>query len=88
MAREKQGREHEFDALWRSKPAVVDAIRFMTLVWGVGMIAENTIRFWLIDVATADHAVKLSNLVRYVAYGALTVWTIFYRRRFISRQPA
>lgn len=88
MARERQGREREFDTLWRTQPAVVDAIRLMTWVWGLGLIAENAVRFWLIDIATTDHSVKLSNLVRYGAYATLTVWTVLYRRWYLRRQSA
>ncbi|CAM2155538.1 Transmembrane protein [Pararobbsia alpina] len=83
MSREKQGNESQFDELWRTRPPIVRAIRVMTAVWGIGLIAENAIRFWLIY--HADDGDRLSTYVRYGVWGGLTVWTILYRRLYIKR---
>jgi len=54
----------------------------MTLVWGVGLIAENVIRTSIVwDAESSPRAAMVSNVVRYSFYGILMVWTFWYRRR-------
>ncbi|RKP46145.1 VC0807 family protein [Pararobbsia silviterrae] len=86
MAREKQGKEYEFDEMWRTRPDVVRSIRLMTVVWGVGFIGENVVRLWITYGATRDSADRISMCVRYGTYLALTAWTVYYRRVMIRRR--
>lgn len=85
MARERQGREREFDELWRTRPALVKSIRLMTAVWGLGLVGENAIRAYLLG-AVDGSAARHDILVRYGVYAALTVWTILYRHAYLKRQ--
>ncbi|WP_235025222.1 VC0807 family protein [Caballeronia terrestris] len=86
LSREQRGRELEFDATWRTQPALVRSIRFMTAVWGVGLVAENLARLWLTYSLNDHDAQQASTWVRYAFYGGLTLWTIFYRRNYIKRR--
>ncbi|SAL65979.1 putative membrane protein [Caballeronia arvi] len=86
MSRERQGRELEFDAMWQSRPALVRSIRLMTTVWGIGLLAENIVRLGVLERMNGDDAQRASTYVRYVFYGALTAWTIFYRRAYLRKQ--
>jgi hypothetical protein len=88
MSRERQGRELEFDAMWQNRPALVRSIRLMTLVWGIGLVAENIVRLGVLDRYSGDEAERVSTYVRYAFYGGLTVWTIVYRHAYLKNRPA
>ncbi|WP_322092143.1 VC0807 family protein [Paraburkholderia bannensis] len=85
LARERQGREREFDEMWQTRPALVKSIRLMTAVWGLGLVTENAIRAWMVG-AMIDSPGRDDALVRYGVYGALTIWTILYRHAYLKRQ--
>lgn len=86
MSRERQGQEYEFDARWKTRPALARSIRLMTAVWGIGLVGENAARLWVTSGAVADDADRLSTFIRYTVYGGLVVWTIAYRRLVVKRQ--
>lgn len=86
MAREAPAKAYEFDALWQSRASVVDAVRLMTAVWGIGLVSENAVRFWLTYHASGEQADRLSTYIRYTVYSILSAWTIYYRHRYIRRQ--
>jgi hypothetical protein len=88
MSRERQGREAEFDDMWRSRPALVRSIRLMTVVWGIGLVGENLARLWIALALTEPAAGHFSTGVRYLVYGGLTVWTIVYRKRYLKQSPS
>lgn len=88
LSRQRAGRENEFDEMWRTRPALVKSIRLMTAVWGIGLVGENVIRLWIASSMTNPPADRLSTIIRYTAYTALTAWTIFYRRVYLKRQNA
>ncbi len=49
----------------------------MTLVWGIGLAAENIVRYWIVSSWTDfQHAATVSHLLKYGVYGGLTLWTI------------
>ncbi|WP_322069033.1 VC0807 family protein [Paraburkholderia bannensis] len=85
LARERQGREREFDEMWQARPALVKSIRLMTAVWGLGLVGENAIRAWMVG-AMIDSPGRDDAVVRYGVYGALTIWTILYRHAYLKRQ--
>jgi hypothetical protein len=88
MSRERQGREAEFDEMWRTRPALVRSIRLMTMVWGIGLVGENLARLWITLALAEPDAARLSTIARYLVYGGLTAWTIVYRKRYLKRpQP-
>jgi hypothetical protein len=84
MARERQGREFEFDAMWQGRPALVKSIRLMTAVWGIGLVGENAVRVWVTCCMEGQDADRVSASVKYATYAALTVWSILYRRMYIK----
>jgi hypothetical protein len=82
MARESMQNASEFERDWRESPTLASRVRVMTLVWGIGLVAENVIRTSIVwDAESSPHAALVSNLVRYSFYGALMLWTFWYRRR-------
>jgi hypothetical protein len=81
IARESVESARKFEQDWRERPMLATRIRIMTLVWGVGLTAENVLRTLLVWGAESDpRAVLASNGVRYGFYAGLTLWTIWYRR--------
>ena len=86
VARERSGREREFDMMWQTHPALVKSIRLMTAVWGLGLVGENVVRLWMTCCMAGQHGHLLSAFVRYGTYAGLTVWTIVYRRIYIKRR--
>ncbi len=53
LARSKLTRKNregaaEFEQHWREHPGLVAIIRRMTVVWGVGLVAENVLRCWIV----------------------------------------
>ncbi|SAK43590.1 putative membrane protein [Caballeronia hypogeia] len=86
LSREQQGREADFDDRWATRPALARSIRLMTAVWGAGLVGENLARLWITLHLPDTDANRLSTFVSYATYAALTVWTMFYRNRYIKRQ--
>lgn len=86
LARERQGREREFDEMWQSRPALARSIRLMTAVWGIGLVGENAIRVYVVGCIAGHDVDRLSTLIRYGTYAGLTAWSILYRRAYIKRQ--
>jgi hypothetical protein len=86
LARERAGREYEFEEMWQSRPALHKSIRLMTAVWGIGLVSDNAIRLWISFCMANPQADRLSTIVRYATYAGLTAWTIFYRRVYLKRQ--
>ncbi|SAK50098.1 putative membrane protein [Caballeronia fortuita] len=88
LSRETQGRETEFDSQWHTRPPLARAIRMMTAVWGAGLVGENLARLWITLALSEPDAGRFSTWVRYLVYGGLTLWTIFYRHRYLKRPQA
>jgi len=84
LAREKPGRERDFDDMWQSRPALARSIRLMTAVWGIGLVGENVVRLYIVGHVVGHDADRLSTMVRYGTYGGLTAWSILYRRAYIK----
>ena len=76
----------EFEQHWRMRPGLVAMIRRMTVVWGVALVAENGLRCWIVWTWTGKpEPATVSATVGYVVYGALTLWTVWTRHRFLKR---
>lgn len=86
LARERSGREREFDTVWQTRPALVKSIRLMTAVWGLGLVGENVLRLWMTCCMAGQNGHRFSDFVRYATYAGLTAWSIVYRRVYIKRQ--
>ncbi|MGF6773521.1 hypothetical protein P3T18_006035 [Paraburkholderia sp. GAS199] len=82
MSREDHRSADAFERHWRERPFLANAIRLMTLVWGLGLTGENMLRSFIVWRWPNDtHAVLASEALRYGVYAALTVWTFWCRRR-------
>lgn len=85
MARENDDGVSTFEQDWHERPRLAADIRLMTLVWGLGLIAENTLRSLIVwHGGNTPRAALASTLVSYGVYGSLTLWT-FWRRRGLKQ---
>jgi hypothetical protein len=82
MSREDHRSADSFEKHWRERPVLAAYIRLMTLVWGLGMTAENILRSLIVRHWPNDpHAALASEALRYGVYAGLTAWTFWCRRR-------
>ncbi|MFL9997537.1 hypothetical protein SAMN05444172_3016 [Burkholderia sp. GAS332] len=88
VAREMDGGAAHFEALWRERPALASAMRLMTLVWGVGLTGETALRAWMALTWPIERFLVVSPFIGYGIYGALTLWTVWYRKTLRSRAEA
>ncbi|CAE6719898.1 VC0807 family protein [Paraburkholderia nemoris] len=88
VAREMEGGAKRFETLWRERPALVSAMRLMTLVWGVGLTGETALRAWMALTWPIERFLVVSPFIGYGIYGALTLWTLWYRKTMRSRVEA
>lgn len=85
VAREMEGGAERFETLWRERPALVRAMRFMTLVWGVGLTGETALRAWMALTWPIERFLVVSPFIGYGIYGGLALWTMWYRKTMRSR---
>lgn len=88
VAREMEGGAERFETLWRERPALVRAMRFMTLVWGVGLTGETALRAWMALTWPIERFLVISPFIGYGIYGGLALWTMWYRKAMRSRAEA
>ncbi|WP_051377388.1 VC0807 family protein [Paraburkholderia dilworthii] len=88
VAREIEGGAARFGTLWQERPALVSSMRLMTLVWGVGLTGETALRSWMALTWPIERFLAISPLIGYGIYGALTGWTLWYRKTISSRVAA
>ena len=60
----------------------------MTAVWGLGLTGENALRSWLAWHWPIERFLVVSPFIGYAIYGALTVWTLMYRKKLQKRATA
>ncbi|MGI4812755.1 MAG: VC0807 family protein [Janthinobacterium lividum] len=85
VARREDGAAARFEIAWDERPALRRLVRLMTLVWGIGLVGENLLRCWMAWTWPIERFLLVSPVVSYGIYGALTVWTFWYRKRFEAR---
>jgi len=85
VAREMEGGGARFEKLWQERPALVSSIRLMTLVWGVGLTGETVLRAWMALTWPIERFLVVSPFIGYGIYGALTLWTLWYRKTMRGR---
>ncbi|MBN3804864.1 hypothetical protein GXB81_17670 [Paraburkholderia sp. Ac-20336] len=88
VAREMEGGAARFEALWRERPGLAPAIRTMTLVWGLGLTGETALRAWMALTWPIGRFLIVSPFIGYGIYGALALWTLWYRKTMRSRVEA
>ena len=85
VARELADGAARIEALWRERPAFVSAIRLMTAVWGAGLTGETALRAWMAMTWPVERFLVVSPFVGYGIYGALLLWTLWYRKTMRDR---
>lgn len=75
-ARFRPAARAELDRRWRSVPAFRHAFRVLTVVWGVGLLAEAAVRVVVAYTFPVDTAAGLSQLLRFATIGLLALWTL------------
>lgn len=82
VSRESLEDVERFECHYRERPKLVAQIRRMTVVWGIGLTAENAARYWVVtNLSDAQLALHISTALRWGVYGSLTLWTLWTRRR-------
>ena len=67
--------------LYRTMPAVRHGHFVVSMVWGVGLLAEALLRVLLVFVLPISVVVGLSTALAVLVIGSLTMWTGWYIRR-------
>ena len=66
---------------WWQDAAAKRAIRFITLVWGLGLTGEAALRTWLAWHWETERVVAIAPTLGYVFAGAMGLWTFWFVRR-------
>jgi len=80
VAREKADGAAHIDALWHERPAFASELRLMTAVWGAGLTLETALRAFMAMTWPVERFLVVSPFVSYGIYGALLLWTVWYRK--------
>ena len=67
------------EALWEN-PAARRAFRLITLVWGLGLLAEATTRVIAVLTLPIGTATSLSPIIAVVFVGGILLWTVRYTK--------
>ena len=85
VAREVAGGAERMDALWQESPFLAVSMRTMTAVWGVGLTCETALRSWMAWTWPVERFLVVSPFTGYGIYGALLLWTLWYRKTLQRR---
>jgi hypothetical protein len=85
VAREMAGGGARIDALWDERPSFAGSMRMMTAIWGVGLTAETVLRAWMAWTWPVERFLVVSPFISYGIYGALLLWTLWYRKSLRNR---
>ena len=88
IARQSEDGIARFEAAWAERPALRQSLRLMTAAWGAGLTLEMALRFWLVWHLSVERVLVVSPFVSYAIYGALMLWTLWYRRRLRAKAQA
>ena len=76
-----------FESHWL-KPRFVRSMYIMTWVWGLGLVFEAALRFWMAFTWPVEQFMAISPFVNYGIYFSLMGWTLWYGRRLESAGEA
>ncbi|MCM2291270.1 hypothetical protein NAC44_02875 [Allorhizobium sp. BGMRC 0089] len=76
------------ETLWQSKPPYRNIMRFITLVWCLGLLGEALLRLVLIPLLPVAVFLPLSEVMWMAAFGLLTVWSWRYGRNRMRREAS
>jgi hypothetical protein len=85
VAREVAGGAERMDVLWQESPFLAISMRTMTAVWGVGLTCETALRSWMAWSWPVERFLVVSPFTGYGIYGALLLWTLWYRKTLQRR---
>jgi hypothetical protein len=88
IARQSEDGIARFEAVWAERPALRASLRLMTAIWGAGLTLEMALRVWLAWHLSTERVLLVSPFVSYTIYGALMLWTLWYRRRLRANSQA
>ena len=77
MARNNDDRQAGFEAGWQ-RPVILHGLRVMSLVWGVGLIAQGLLLGWMAWTWKVETYLILSPIIGYGMLGALGLWSWRY----------
>ena len=80
VAREMTNGAAHIDMLWRERPAFARGMRVLTATWGLGLTAETALRGWMAWHWPIERVLVVSPFAGYGIFGALMIWTLWYRR--------
>lgn len=81
VARETSEGVARLERLWIENRSFVAAMRLLTFVWGVGLIADASLRTYLAATWPIERFLVVSPILGYCMFGALLAWTFWYRTR-------
>jgi hypothetical protein len=55
-------------------------MRLMTLVWGLALVLEASVRITLVFMVSTATYLAISNIILYGFIGGAVLWTVYYRR--------
>jgi intracellular septation protein A len=80
MARQSPVKVREFEQL-RTNAGFRHAMFLMTLVWGVGLLAQAALACALVFAMSIRSYLVVGPIVSYACLGALALWTFWYSKR-------
>jgi hypothetical protein len=80
VAREMTDGAAHIERLFRERPNFARAMRILTATWGTGLACETLLRCWMAWHWPIERVLVISPVVGYGIFGALMVWTFWYRR--------
>ena len=80
VAREMNNGAAHIEILWRERPAFARGLRVLTATWGLGLTGETLLRGYMAWHWPIERVLVVSPFVGYSIFGALMVWTLWYRR--------
>jgi hypothetical protein len=87
MRRKSEGEAQQFEAL-KVHPGFRRTMTVMTLVWGLGLVADVAIGVALVFTLSIRTYLIVNPILSYGTMGALTLWTFLYGQRARRRGEA
>jgi hypothetical protein len=77
MARNTLEGAKDFETVW-SKPGVPKILRFLTAVWGIGLVVQTAAMCWLAYIWPIGRYILISPVIGYGIFGVLMIWSLWY----------
>ncbi len=80
MARNTEEGATDFEAIWL-KPGVPRLFRYLTAVWGVGLVLQTATMCWLAWIWPIGRYLLIGPVIGYGIFGLLMAWSLWYLAR-------